>query len=111
MRIAVLGGGPGGYGAAFEAARLGAEVTLIERERLGGVCLNKGCIPAKTILRSAHVVADQGRADEFGLDAGIAKVDVDALRARKEDVVDTLVGQLESTARRLKVRMLEGEGR
>ncbi len=58
MRVIVLGGGPGGYSAAFEAARLGAEVTLIEREQLGGTCLNWGCIPTKTILRSAHIVAD-----------------------------------------------------
>ena len=67
MRITVLGGGPGGYQAAFEAARLGAEVTLVEKERLGGTCLNWGCIPTKTILRSAHIVADTRHAEEFGL--------------------------------------------
>ena len=111
MRIAILGGGPGGYSAAFEAARLGAEVTLIERERLGGTCLNWGCIPTKTILRSAHIVSDTKRAAEFGLSSGVASVDVDALRTRKEGVVDTLVGQLESSAKRLKVRMVYGEGR
>src|SRR5512137_1617257 len=111
MRIAVLGGGPGGYSAAFEAARLGAEVTLVERERLGGTCLNWGCIPTKTILRTAHIVSDTRRAAEFGLASDAAKVDVDALRVRKEGVVDTLVGQLESTAKRLKVRIVHGEGR
>jgi dihydrolipoamide dehydrogenase len=111
MRIAVLGGGPGGYSAAFEAARLGAEVTLVERERLGGTCLNWGCIPTKTILRSAHIVSDTKRAAEFGLVADAATVDVDALRVRKEVVVDTLVGQLEATAKRLKVRVVYGEGR
>ena len=57
MRILVLGGGPGGYSAAFEAARLGAEVTLVEKEHLGGTCLNWGCIPTKTILRSARIAA------------------------------------------------------
>ncbi len=67
MRIAVLGGGPGGYSAAFEAARLGAEVTLVERERLGGTCLNWGCIPTKTILRSAHIVGDTRHAADYGL--------------------------------------------
>lgn len=111
MHIVVLGGGPGGYGAAFEAARLGAEVTLIERSRLGGTCLNWGCIPTKTILRSAHIVADTRDAAAFGLEASIASVDVAALRARKEGVVDELVGQVEASARRLKVRVLEGEGR
>lgn len=111
MRMIVLGGGPGGYSAAFEAARLGAEVVLVERERLGGTCLNWGCIPTKTILRSAHIVKDTTRAEEFGLHAEIATVDVDALRSRKEAVVDELVGQLEGTAKRLKVEMVAGTGR
>lgn len=111
MHIVVLGGGPGGYSAAFEAARLGASVTLVERERLGGTCLNWGCIPTKTILRSAHIVADTRHAAEFGLDASIASVDVPALRARKEGVVDELVGQIESSAKRLKVEVVYGEGR
>ncbi len=112
MRIVVLGGGPGGHAAAFEAARLGADVTLVEKERLGGTCLNWGCIPTKTILRSAHIVRDTAHAAEFGLDvAGPATVDIDRLRARKEGVVDELVGQVESTAKRLKVRVVYGEGR
>ncbi|WP_323748522.1 dihydrolipoyl dehydrogenase [Anaerosoma tenue] len=111
MHIVVLGGGPGGYGAAFEAARLGADVTLIERERLGGTCLNWGCIPTKTILRSAHIVADTRDAAEFGLDSAVASVDVPALRSRKERVVDELVGQVESSAKRLKVKVVTGEGR
>jgi len=111
MRILVLGGGPGGYSAAFEAARLGAEVVLVERERLGGTCLNWGCIPTKTILRSAHIVADTANAAKFGLNATVATVDVAGLRARKEGVVDELVSQVESSAKRLKVRIVAGEGR
>lgn len=111
MRIVVLGGGPGGYGAAFEAARLGADVTLIERARLGGTCLNWGCIPTKTILRSAHIVADTRDAATFGLQSEVASVDVDALRQRKEGVVDELVAQVESSAKRLKVRLVQAEGR
>ena len=111
MHIVVLGGGPAGYGAAFEASRLGASVTLVERERLGGTCLNWGCIPTKTILRSARIVADTRHAADFGLTAETAGVDVAALRARKEGVVDELVGQLESSAKRHKVRVIVGEGR
>jgi len=111
MRIVVLGGGPGGYGAAFEAARLGAEVTLVERSRLGGTCLNWGCIPTKTILRSAHIVADTREAATYGLNSAVASVDIDALRQRKEGVVDELVGQIESGAKRLKVRVVDAEGR
>lgn len=110
MHVVVLGGGPGGYSAAFEAARLGAHVTLVERARLGGVCLNWGCIPTKTILRSAHIVHDTRHAAAFGLTAAAATVDVAALRARKEGVVDELVGQVESTGKRLKVRTVYGNG-
>lgn len=111
MRITVLGGGPGGYQAAFEAARLGADVTLVEKGRLGGTCLNWGCIPTKTILRSAHIVMDTRHAEEFGLDASVATVDVDRLRTRKEGVVDELVGQIEGSAKRLKVDVVSGVGR
>jgi len=111
MRITVLGGGPGGYQAAFEAARLGAEVTLVEKERLGGTCLNSGCIPTKTILRSAHIVVDTRHAADFGLLAEVAAVDVDRLRERKEGVVDELVTQIEATTKRLKVNVVSGFGR
>jgi dihydrolipoamide dehydrogenase len=110
MRIAVLGGGPGGYSAAFEAARLGAEVVLVEKERLGGTCLNWGCIPTKAILRSAHIVSDTRHAADYGLVATTATVDVPALRARKEGVVDELVGQIEGSAKRLKVDVVYGSG-
>ena len=111
MRIAVLGGGPGGYSAAFEAARLGADVTLVEKARLGGTCLNWGCIPTKTILRSAHIAADARHCEMFGLSGGDLTVDCDALRARKESVVDELVGRLDVQAKRLKVDVVLGDGR
>jgi dihydrolipoamide dehydrogenase len=111
MRIAVLGGGPGGYSAAFEAARRGADVVLVERERLGGTCLNWGCIPTKAILRSAHIVSDTRHAATYGLKAQVAEVDCDALRIRKEGIVDELVGQVEGQAKRLKVDVILGDGR
>lgn len=110
-RIAVLGGGPGGYSAAFEAARLGAEVVLVEKDRLGGTCLNRGCIPTKTILRSARMVRDSSVASEFGLRGERMSIDVPALRRRKTEVVETLVGQVEGEARRLKVSIVQGRGR
>ena len=65
--IVIVGGGPGGYVAAIKAAHLGAKVALIEKERLGGLCLNWGCIPTKTMLRSAKLYQDILRAEEFGL--------------------------------------------
>lgn len=111
MRIVVLGGGPGGYAAAFEAARLGAAVTLIEKEQLGGTCLNWGCVPTKTILRSARIAWDARNAAEFGIRLPQADVDEERLLERKEGIVGDLRGQIEDTARRLKVDVVYGEGR
>ena len=111
MNIVVVGGGPGGYSAAFEAARLGADVTLIEADTLGGTCLNRGCIPTKTLLKSAHLMSDIARACEFGVVAAAASVDVPALRERVATVVSTLVGQVEGEAKRLKVDVVKGFGR
>ena len=91
-RVAVIGGGPGGYVAAIRAAQLGAEVTLIEKNALGGVCLNVGCIPTKVLLHTAeaYTLAKEGAA--IGLKTGNVSVDWDGLMARKRAVVDTLVG-------------------
>ena len=111
MNIVVIGGGPGGYSAAFEAARLGADVTLVEADALGGTCLNRGCIPTKTLLKSAHLVSDIARASEFGVVATPASIDVPALRERVATVVSTLVGQVEGEAKRLKVDVVKGFGR
>ena len=111
MRIVVLGGGPGGTAAALEAARLGATVTLIERDNLGGTCLNWGCIPTKTILRSARIAWDARNAAEFGLRLPAADVDKERLLERKEGVVEELRGQIESQQARAKVDVVYGEGR
>lgn len=111
MRILVLGGGPGGYSAAFEAARLGAQVTLVEREFLGGTCLNWGCVPTKTILRSARIAHDAAHAAEFGLRLDPASVDIERLMERKEGIVSDLRSQIEASAKRLKVEVVYGEGR
>jgi len=111
MRILVLGGGPGGYSAAFEAARLGADVMLVEKENLGGTCLNWGCVPTKTILRSARIALDARNAAEYGLRMDPAQVDIEVLMERKERIVEELRGQVEATAKRLKVEVVYGEGR
>jgi dihydrolipoamide dehydrogenase len=111
MHIVVLGGGPGGYSAAFEAARLGADVTLIEKEYLGGACLNWGCVPTKTILRTARIAWDARNAAEFGLRLPAADIDEERLLERKEGIVEELRSQIEATAMRLKVEVVYGEGR
>src|SRR6185436_13136671 len=108
----VLGGGPGGYTAAFRAADLGLAVVIVERyERLGGVCLNVGCIPSKALLHVAKVIAEAQLAAEHGVKFGEPEIDVDALRGWKDSVVDRLTGGLAQMAKGRKVRIVSGEGR
>jgi len=91
-RITILGAGPGGYIAAIRAAHLGAEVTVIENDNLGGTCLNWGCIPTKTIKSSAEALQTARRLSEFGIAAeGGFKADMQAIMARKNKVVNILV--------------------
>lgn len=107
--LVVIGAGPGGYTAAFRAADLGRDVTLIDpRATLGGVCLNVGCIPSKALLHMAKVKTDAQEASGHGLVFGETKIDLDALRAFKEGVVDRLTGGLSGLAKRRKVRVIRG---
>jgi dihydrolipoamide dehydrogenase len=108
-RLVVLGAGPGGYTAAFRAADLGVETTLIERyPTLGGVCLNVGCIPSKALLHSARVVAEAAEMAEYGISFGKPTIDLDALRSFKESVVGRLTKGLDGLARQRKVEVLHG---
>ena len=90
--VAVIGGGPGGYVAAIRAARLGLRTVLFEKERLGGVCLNKGCIPTKTLLHMAQLYWDMSHAAEWGITTGERGVDFSKMQARKNAVVRQLSG-------------------
>ena len=107
--MVVIGSGVGGYTAAFRAADLGLDVTLIERdERLGGVCLNVGCIPSKAVLHAARVIAEAGEAADFGVKFGEPDVDLDALRGWKDEVVGKLTGGLDGLAKQRKVNVVRG---
>jgi dihydrolipoamide dehydrogenase len=88
--IAVIGGGPGGYVAAIRAAQLGARVLLVEKDKLGGVCLNHGCIPTKTLLNSANKWRDLNKCADFGLKAENIGFDFAAVVARKDQVIRQL---------------------
>jgi dihydrolipoamide dehydrogenase len=111
-RLLVLGAGPGGYTAAFRAADLGLEVTLVERgATLGGVCLNVGCIPSKALLHAAKVIDEAHAMAEHGIVFGAPQIDVPKLRAWKSSVVGKLTGGLSSLARQRKVTVLQGEAR
>jgi dihydrolipoamide dehydrogenase len=108
--LVVVGGGPGGYSAAFRAADLGIDMVLVERdERLGGVCLNVGCIPSKALLHMARVIAEAQEASDHGVRFGAPEIDLDAMRGWKQSVVDRLVGGLDGLARQRKVEVLRGE--
>ncbi|HYH61924.1 MAG TPA: dihydrolipoyl dehydrogenase [Solirubrobacterales bacterium] len=108
----VLGSGPGGYTAAFRAADLGLEVTLVERhERIGGVCLNVGCIPSKALLHAAKVLADAEDAAEFGIAFSDPEIDLDKLRSWKDDVVGKLIGGLDGLAKKRRVNVVRGEAK
>lgn len=109
--VLVVGSGPGGYTAAFRAADLGLSVALVERHsRLGGVCLNVGCIPSKALLHAAKLITDAEHARQIGIGFADPAVDVAALRAATTDVVAKLTTGLAGLSRQRKVRVVRGEG-
>ena len=111
-KVVVIGSGVGGYTAAFRAADLGLDVTLVERdETLGGVCLNVGCIPSKAVLHAARVIAEAEEAGSFGVKFKDPKIDLDALRGWKDDVVGKLTGGLDGLAKQRKVEVVRGTAR
>ena len=110
--VLVLGAGPGGYTAAFRAADLGLEVTLVERwPTLGGVCLNVGCIPSKALLHAAKVIDEAASMSAHGIEFGAPKIDAVKLRGWKSGVVKKLTGGLEALAKQRKVTVMRGSGR
>jgi len=110
--LVVLGGGPGGYAAAFLAADLGMPVTLVERdERLGGTCLLRGCIPSKALLHVGRVLAECRELEEWGVHLARPKIDLAALRGRKDKVIATLTGGLGTLARKRNVTIVRGTAR
>ncbi len=109
--LAILGGGPGGYVAAVRARQLGAEVTLVEMDALGGTCLNRGCIPSKALLRSSELSQLASRLGEFGIQAEIKGIDWPRVIERKNQVVDQVVKGVEFLMKKNDVRLMHGRGR
>ncbi|HJQ68981.1 MAG TPA: dihydrolipoyl dehydrogenase [Blastocatellia bacterium] len=111
-QVVVIGGGPGGYAAAFMAADLGLQVALVDLERNpGGVCLYRGCIPSKALLHVAKLITESRHAANWGIEFADPKIDVDKLRAWKEGVVDRLTGGLGQLAKQRKVRFIQGRAK
>ncbi len=110
-QVVVLGGGPGGYAAAFLAADLGLEVAIVEADpRLGGTCLLRGCIPSKALLHVAKTISEASEMTNWGVDFTKPKLNIDKMRARKEQVIDTLTGGLAQLAKRREVRVINARG-
>jgi len=110
--LLIIGGGPGGYTAAFRAAQLGVQTTLVEATAaLGGVCLHEGCIPSKTLLYVSELIEQASRAEQFGLAFGKPEVNLDRLREWKKTVIGKLSGGLGSSAKRFGVERIEGRAR
>ncbi len=110
-QVAVLGGGPGGYSAAFMAADLGMQVTLVESDAsLGGTCLLRGCIPSKTLLHVARAIAQASEVAEWGVTYAAPQLNLDALRTRKDKVVSSLAAGLAQLAKQRKVTVVRARG-
>lgn len=109
--LLILGGGTGGYVAAIKAAQAGLEVVLVEKDKLGGTCLHRGCIPTKALLRSAELFNEFKAANEFGLElAGEVKVDFAKIQARKNKITSQLHKGVESLMKKNKIRVIKGQG-
>ncbi len=110
LDLVILGGGPGGYVAAVRAAQLGLSVAVVEKEKLGGVCLHKGCMPTKTLLRSAEIYATAKESESFGISMSNLSFDFAKVQNRKADVVDQLHRGVQSLMKKGKIAVYEGIG-
>lgn len=111
-RVVIIGGGPGGYVAAIRLGNLNFDVTLIEKEKIGGVCLNEGCIPTKAIYRSAEILNIAHNLEDYGISMdGNPKPELKRIRERKENIVDTLVGGIEKLVEASQTRVIYGEAK
>ena len=108
-QVLVIGSGPGGYTAAFRAADLGKDVTLIERyDSLGGVCLNVGCIPSKALLHTAEIINEANSAEHLGVHFENPTIDIEGVRKNKENIVNKLTGGIKALANARKVKIVSG---
>jgi dihydrolipoamide dehydrogenase len=106
----VIGSGPGGYVAAIRAAQLGKKTAVIERDKVGGRCLNYACIPAKAVLRSADLLTEVRESGDFGVKVSGVEVDYAAIQARREKVVSTLTSGVSGLFKKNKIDVIEGDG-
>src|SRR5258706_212262 len=109
--LVVVGAGPGGYAAAFYAADLGKKVILVEQEKnLGGVCLNRGCIPSKALLHATHLISAARESAQHGIIFASPKIDLEKMRAWKDSILKKLAGGIAQIAKMRGVQVLHGRG-
>ncbi|MEM8937302.1 MAG: FAD-dependent oxidoreductase, partial [Pseudomonadota bacterium] len=108
--VVIVGSGPGGYVAAIRASQLGLKTAIVERDALGGVCLNWGCIPTKALLRTSEVFTNMKHAESFGLKAEGISFDIDAVVKRSRQVAGKLSGGVAYLMKKHKIDVIEGEG-
>ena len=109
--LVIIGGGPAGYVGAIRARQLGARIVLIERDILGGTCLNRGCIPTRTLVRSVELLELTKRARDFGVNCGQVEMDFTWMMARKDITIKTIVGGINLLMKENGVEIVRGEAR
>ncbi|MCU1688472.1 MAG: bfmBC, partial [Jatrophihabitantaceae bacterium] len=109
--LVILGGGSGGYAAALRAAELGKQVVLIEKDKVGGTCLHRGCIPTKALLHAAEVADSARESEQFGVRATLEGIDLPKVNEYKDGVVNRLYKGLAGLIKSRKITVVEGEGR
>jgi dihydrolipoamide dehydrogenase len=109
--VAIIGAGPGGYVAAIRAAQLGLKTAIVEREHLGGICLNWGCIPTKALLRTSELYTAMRRAGEFGLAADNIRFDLSRVVERSRKVAERLANGVAYLMRKNKITVIDGTAR
>ncbi|MFT6441113.1 MAG: dihydrolipoamide dehydrogenase, partial [Salibacteraceae bacterium] len=108
--LIVLGSGPGGYVAAIRAAQLGQKVAIVEREELGGICLNWGCIPTKALLKSAQVFSYLSHAEDYGINVKDANADFSAVVKRSRGVAEKMSNGIQFLMKKNKIEVIMGSG-
>jgi len=106
--VVVIGAGPGGYVSAIRAAQLGKSVAIVEKEKIGGACLNVGCIPSKTLLKHSEMIQDIQKANSWGIQTGELSIDFPKLMKRKDQVVRTLTQGVDYLLKKNKVTLFHG---
>src|SRR5918995_6796726 len=109
--VVILGGGSGGYAAALRAAQLGLSVALVEKDKLGGTCLHRGCIPTKALLHAGEIADQTRESEQFGIQAELVGVDMKGVNAYKDGVVAKLYKGLQGLVKSAKITYVSGAGR